>query len=59
METNFNICDMFSALNEYIKITRDVHKKTRDDEYEENRFSCCVEVMKKDIAEMMSDIGEE
>lgn len=58
VELNFNIADMFRAMNEFMEIARALHKKTRDDEFEENRFSCCMEVIKKDIKKLMNEIGD-
>jgi len=59
MDLNFNIADLFNALQEFARIVKELHEKMGQDEHEQKRLQVTMAIAKKDIEELFDQIKSE
>ena len=57
MDLNFNIADLYSALQEFAQIVKQLHRKALQDEVERKRLKAVLALAKADIEELFDQVG--
>lgn len=59
MDLNFNIADLFNALDDFAEAVKELHEKAGDDESKQKRLKVTMAIAKKDIEELFEKVQHE
>lgn len=57
-ESNFNIADLYNALQEFARIVNQLHEKADNNEINRQRLRIAMVITKKVIEELFGQLGE-